>query len=56
MTPKNQCFEGKFDLARLEGALNTLARQGWIVKSMALAQVNGFAGGPREDLVVLLER
>jgi hypothetical protein len=56
LTPKDKWFGGKFELARLEDALNYYARQGWVVRSMATPQVAGFSGGPREELVVLLER
>lgn len=56
LTPKDPCFEGKFDLPRLEAALNHFARQGWVVRSMVTPQVATFSGGTREELVVLLER
>lgn len=56
LTQKDKWFEGKFDLARLEEAINAYARQGWVVKSMATPQVAGFTGGMREEIVVLLER
>ncbi len=56
LTQKDKWFEGKFDLARLEEALNAYARQGWIVKSMATPHITGFSGGVREEFVVLLER
>ena len=53
---KDKFFEGKFDLARLEDALNHYARQGWAVRAMSTPHVMGFSGGPREEIVVLLER
>jgi len=56
LTPKDKWFGGKFELARLEEALNHYAREGWVVRSMATPLVTGFSGGPREELVVLLER
>jgi hypothetical protein len=56
LTQKDKWFDGKFDLARLEEALNAYARQGWVVKSMATPTIAGFSGGPREEIVVLLER
>lgn len=56
LTPRDRCFEGKFELSRLEEALNAYARQGWIVRSMVTPLVPGFTGGPKEELVVLLER
>jgi len=56
LTQKDKFFEGKFEIGRLEDALNFYARQGWVVRSMATPQVAGFSGGPREEVVVLLER
>jgi hypothetical protein len=56
LTPKDKYFDGKFDLARLEEALNHLGRQGWIVKSMSTPHVKGFTGALEETIVVLLER
>jgi Domain of unknown function (DUF4177) len=53
---KDRWFEGKYEFARLEDALNFYARQGWVVKAMATPHVTGFSGGPREELVVLMER
>jgi hypothetical protein len=56
LTQKDRFFEGKFELPRLEDALNHYARQGWVVRAMATPHVTGFSGGPREEIVVLLER
>jgi len=56
LTQKDRWFEGKFELARLEEALNHYARQGWVVRAMATPHVTGFSGGPREEIVILLER
>jgi hypothetical protein len=56
LTPKDKYFDGKFDLARLEEALNHFGRQGWTVKSMSTPHVKGFSGGLEETIVVLLER
>jgi hypothetical protein len=56
LTPKDKWFENKFDLARLEEALNFYAKQGWVVRSMATPQIAGFSGGLKEELVILLER
>jgi hypothetical protein len=56
LTQKDKWFEGKFDLGRLEEALNHYARQGWVVRSMATPHITGFSGGTREELVILLER
>ncbi|AMV38014.1 DUF4177 domain-containing protein [Planctomyces sp. SH-PL62] len=56
LTSKDKVFEGKFDLARLEDALNHYARQGWVAKSMCLPHVKNFQGAMQEEVVVLLER
>jgi Domain of unknown function (DUF4177) len=56
LTQKDKWFEGKFDLARLEEAINHYAHKGWKVRAMTTAQVAGFSGGIKEELVVLLER
>jgi hypothetical protein len=56
LTQKDKFFEGKFELSRLEGALNHYATQGWVVRAMSTPLVTGFSGGPREEIVVLLER
>ena len=56
LTPKDKFFEGRFEFTRLEDAINHYARQGWVVRSMATPLVAGFAGDPREEIVVLLER
>jgi hypothetical protein len=56
LTSKDKIFEGKFDLARLEEALNYYARQGWVVKAVSTPNVKTFSGGMQEEIVVLLER
>lgn len=56
LTSKDKVFDGKFDLGRLEEALNYYARQGWVVKGMSTPHVKGFTGGMVEEIVVLLER
>jgi Domain of unknown function (DUF4177) len=56
LTPKDKYFDGKFDLTRLEEALNHFGRKGWIVRSMATPHVKGFSGALEETIVVLLER
>lgn len=53
---RDKIFEGKFDLARLEEALNLFARQGWIVKAMTTPHLKGFGDATKEEIVVLLER
>ncbi len=56
LTSRDKYFDGKFDLSRLEEALNHFGRQGWTVKSMATPHVKGFIGALEETIVVLLER
>jgi len=56
LTQKDRWFEGKFELSRLEEALNYYAGQGWVVRGIATPLVTGFSGGPREEIIVLLER
>jgi hypothetical protein len=56
LTPRDKCFDGKFDLPRLEEALNHFGRQGWTVKAMSTPHIKGFSGAFEETIVVLLER
>ena len=56
LTPRDKIFDGKFDLGRLEEAVNYYARQGWVVKAMSTPHVKNFQGVLQEELVVLLER
>jgi hypothetical protein len=56
LTRDDPCFDGVFDLHRLEEALNQHARQGWSVRSLvsARAPAGEANGGPQ--LIVLMER
>ena len=56
LTSKDRWFEGKYELSKLEEALNHYARQGWVVKAVSTPHVTGFSGGTKEEMVVLLER
>ncbi len=56
LTPRDKIFDGKFDLARLEEALNHFGRQGWSVKAMSTPHVKNFTGVLEEVIVVVLER
>jgi len=56
LTPRDKIFDGRFDLTRLEEALNHFARQGWAVRTMLTPRVKGFTGVLEETIVVLLER
>ncbi len=56
LTPRDKFFDGKFDLGRLEEALNHFSRQGWVAKSMLTPHIKGFTGALEETIVVLLER
>ncbi len=56
LTSRDKMFDGKFDLARLEEALNHFARQGWVAKTMSVPHFKGYTGAIEEVIVVLLER
>jgi len=56
LTPRDKVFDGRFDLQRLEEALNHYAHQGWAVKAMLAPHVKGFSGVLEETIVVVLER
>ncbi|WP_337174000.1 DUF4177 domain-containing protein [Paludisphaera sp.] len=56
LTSRDKFFEGKFELGRLEEAINHYARQGWAAKSMCLPHIKNFQGAMQEEIVVLLER
>ena len=56
LTSRDKYFEGKFDLPRLEEALNHYGRKGWTVKAMSTPHLKGFSGALEETIVVLLER
>ncbi len=53
---RDKIFEGKFDVQRLEEALNFFAKQGWVVKGVSTPHLKDFGGGMKEELVILLER
>jgi hypothetical protein len=56
LTPKDKIFDSRFDLTRLEEALNHFSRQGWVVRAMLTPHIKGFSGALEETIVVLLER
>jgi hypothetical protein len=56
LTSRDKIFDGKFDLARLEEALNHFGRQGWSVKAMSTPHMKNFSGVLEEMIVVVLER
>ena len=56
LTQRDKFFAGKFDFGRLEDAINYYARQGWVVRGLVTPQVTGFSGGPKEEIMVLLEK
>ncbi len=56
LTSRDKIFDGKFDLARLEDALNHFARLGWVAKSMMIPHFKGYTGAMEEVITVLLER
>jgi hypothetical protein len=55
ITQKDKWFSGKFDPDKVEGALNSYAKQGWTLKGVATATVPGF-GGQREEVILIMER
>jgi hypothetical protein len=55
ITQKDKWFSGKFDPEKVEGALNSYAKQGWVLKGVATASVPGF-GGQRDEIVIIMER
>jgi hypothetical protein len=55
ITQKDKWFSGKFDPEKVEGVLNSYAKQGWAMKGVATASVPGF-GGQREEIVIIMER
>ena len=55
ITQKDKWFSGKFDPEKVEGALNSYAKQGWRMKGVATASVPGF-GGQRDEIVIIMER
>src|SRR5262249_50183393 len=48
LTSRDKCFDGKFDLARLEEVLNQHSRQGWVAKSMMVPHFKAFTGAMEE--------
>jgi hypothetical protein len=56
LTSRDKYFDGKFDLARMEEALNHFGRLGWVAKSMVIPHLKGYTGALEEVIVVLLER
>ena len=56
LTSKDKYFDGRFDLTRLEEAMNHFAKQGWTVKAMTLPHIKGYGGVTEETVVVLLEK
>ena len=49
LTPKDKFFDGKFEFARLEEAINHYGRQGWVVKAMSTPHVKGFSAHSRKS-------
>ena len=56
LSSRDKIFNGKFDLARMEEAINHLARQGWAARGLITPHLKGYAGVLEEVIVVLLER
>jgi hypothetical protein len=55
LTQKDKWFSGKFDPEKLESALNSYAKQGWVLKGVATASIPGLSG-QREEIVIIMER
>jgi hypothetical protein len=55
ITQKDKWFSGKFDPEKVEGALNSYAKQGWSLRGVATASIPGF-GGQREEIIIIMER
>jgi Domain of unknown function (DUF4177) len=55
ITQKDKWFSGKFDPEKVEGALNSYAKQGWSLKGVATASIPSF-GGQRDEIVIIMER
>lgn len=53
LTQKDRYFSGKFDPEKLEQAINSYAREGWAVVSIATASIRGVS---REEIIVVMER
>jgi hypothetical protein len=56
LSAREKYFDGNFDLARLEEALNHFAKQGWAVKAVSTQHFKGYTGAMEETITVLLER
>ena len=56
LTQKDKWFSGKFDPAVLEEALNSYAKQGWVVKTAFSADIPAFFCAAREEAIIVLER
>jgi hypothetical protein len=55
MTQKDRFFGGKFDPEKLESAINSYAEQGWVVVSVATADISS-VGSARQEIIVIFER
>jgi len=60
VSQRDEWFMGRFSPDRLEERLNTLARDGWRVIAATTSDVGtwfgSFAGGARQEMVILMER
>ncbi|MGB4099656.1 MAG: DUF4177 domain-containing protein [bacterium] len=52
-TEKDQCLSGKFDPEKLEQIINSYAKEGWAVVSIATASIRGLS---RDEIIVVMER
>lgn len=56
LSQNDRWFFGKMDPAKLEVALNELAKDGWRVVSSASQAFQGLIRGDRDEMVIILER
>ena len=55
LTQRDRWFGGRFEVEKLEAAINAYSTRGWRVCGVATAVVTGLAG-KREEVVVVMER
>jgi hypothetical protein len=53
VTLKDKWFSGKFDPDKIEERINALARQGYTLKAVATASLNGMG---RDEVLIFMER
>ena len=56
LSAKDKWYTGKFDPERLEEAINSYAKQGWVVKVAFTSEIPAPLGTRREEVLIVLER